>query len=135
MQKEVLESIFALGHAQLSPPLLKEKNPTGPARLAKLESIFTEGKSIQLQFPVEDLGFKGYQAILDGLDEEDFIEESGHVAEKKRQLSTEQVKALEKNFEVENKLEPEREVKLEASLGLQLLASIELACSLLPVWN
>ena len=30
-----------------------------------------------------------------------------------------QVKALEKNFEVENKLEPERKVKLALELGLQ----------------
>lgn len=50
-------------------------------------------------------------------------EESGHVAagagEKKRRLSVEQVKALEKNFEMENKLEPERKVKLAQELGLQ----------------
>jgi homeobox-leucine zipper protein len=30
-----------------------------------------------------------------------------------------QVKALEKNFEVENKLEPDRKVKLAQELGLQ----------------
>lgn len=57
--------------------------------------------------------------MLDGLDEEGCVEESGHVAEKKRRLSVEQVKALEKNFEVENKLEPERKVKLAQELGLQ----------------
>lgn len=39
--------------------------------------------------------------------------------EKKRRLSVEQVKTLEKNFEVENKLEPERKVKLAQDLGLQ----------------
>ncbi|KAL8485096.1 hypothetical protein ACS0TY_027408 [Phlomoides rotata] len=38
---------------------------------------------------------------------------------KKRRLSVDQVKALEKNFEVENKLEPERKVKLAQELGLQ----------------
>lgn len=61
------------------------------------------------------------QSMLDiGLDEEGCIEESGgHVSEKKRRLSVEQVKALEKNFEVENKLEPERKVKLAQELGLQ----------------
>lgn len=57
--------------------------------------------------------------MLDGLDEEGCVEESGHVAEKKRRLSVDQVKALEKNFEVENKLEPERKVKLAQELGLQ----------------
>lgn len=53
------------------------------------------------------------------LDEDCCIEESGHVSEKKRRLSIDQVKALEKNFEVENKLEPERKVKLAQELGLQ----------------
>ncbi|KAE9450023.1 hypothetical protein C3L33_18082, partial [Rhododendron williamsianum] len=57
--------------------------------------------------------------MLEGLDEEGCVEESGHVSEKKRRLSVDQVKALEKNFEVENKLEPERKVKLAQELGLQ----------------
>lgn len=61
-----------------------------------------------------------FQALLEGLDEEGCVEESGgHMAEKKRRLSVDQVKALEKNFEVENKLEPERKVKLAQELGLQ----------------
>ncbi|KAG6392738.1 hypothetical protein SASPL_146963 [Salvia splendens] len=46
-------------------------------------------------------------------------EESGQISEKKRRLSVDQVKALEKNFEVDNKLEPERKVKLAQELGLQ----------------
>lgn len=62
--------------------------------------------------------------MLEGLDEEGCVEESGgnmmnSPAEKKRRLSVDQVKALEKNFEVENKLEPERKVKLAQELGLQ----------------
>ena len=56
-----------------------------------------------------------FQCMLDGFDEE----ELGHVSEKKRRLGVEQVKALEKNFEVENKLEPERKLKLAQELGLQ----------------
>ncbi|XP_031256218.1 homeobox-leucine zipper protein ATHB-6 [Pistacia vera] len=61
-----------------------------------------------------------FQSMLDGLDEEGCIDEGGvHITEKKRRLSVDQVKALEKNFEVENKLEPERKVKLAQELGLQ----------------
>ncbi|KAL9229583.1 hypothetical protein vseg_005034 [Gypsophila vaccaria] len=60
-----------------------------------------------------------YQSVLDGLDEDGCLEESGHIIEKKRRLSVDQVKALEKNFEVENKLEPDRKVKLAHELGLQ----------------
>ncbi|KAK4707782.1 hypothetical protein R3W88_028707 [Solanum pinnatisectum] len=60
---------------------------------------------------------RDFQSMLElGLDEEGCVEESG---QKKRRLSVEQVKALEKNFEVENKLEPERKVKLAQELGLQ----------------
>jgi len=57
--------------------------------------------------------------MLEGLDDEGCVEEPGHHAEKKRRLSVDQVKALEKNFEVENKLEPDRKVKLAQELGLQ----------------
>ncbi|XP_038997667.1 homeobox-leucine zipper protein ATHB-6-like isoform X2 [Hibiscus syriacus] len=60
-----------------------------------------------------------FQSMFDGYDEEGCLEESGHVFEKKRRLSVDQVKALEKNFEVENKIEPERKVKLAQELGLQ----------------
>ncbi|GMH05923.1 hypothetical protein Nepgr_007763 [Nepenthes gracilis] len=60
-----------------------------------------------------------FQSMLDGLDEEGSVEESGHVGEKKRRLSVVQVKALEKNFEVDNKLEPERKFKIAQELGLQ----------------
>ena len=62
--------------------------------------------------------------MLEGCEEEDkeaITEERGPtgVAEKKWWLSINQVKALEKNFELENKLEPEREVKLAQELGFQ----------------
>ncbi|XP_059624224.1 homeobox-leucine zipper protein ATHB-6-like [Cornus florida] len=60
-----------------------------------------------------------FQTMLEGLEEEGCVEESCQMAEKKRRLSVDQVKALEKNFEVENKLEPERKVKLAQELGLQ----------------
>ncbi|KAH9626314.1 hypothetical protein KSS87_012858 [Heliosperma pusillum] len=60
-----------------------------------------------------------YESMYEGMDEDGCIDESGHIPEKKRRLSVEQVKALEKYFEVENKLEPERKVKLAQELGLQ----------------
>ncbi|KAG6472642.1 homeobox-leucine zipper protein HOX4-like [Zingiber officinale] len=41
------------------------------------------------------------------------------LGEKKRRLSVEQVRALEKSFEVENKLESERKLSLAEELGLQ----------------
>lgn len=44
---------------------------------------------------------------------------AGARGEKKRRLSVEQVKALERNFEEENKLEPEKKVQLAKELDLQ----------------
>lgn len=57
IQKAMLEGIFSLGQAQLSDYFLNEKNPVGAMRLEKLKRIFEEGKSLQLQFPAQDLGF------------------------------------------------------------------------------
>lgn len=53
--------------------------------------------------------------------EEDLSEDEGSqsLGEKKRRLNLEQVKALEKSFELGNKLEPERKVQLARALGLQ----------------
>ncbi|KAI4330186.1 hypothetical protein MLD38_028489 [Melastoma candidum] len=60
-----------------------------------------------------------FQSMLDGFDDDVCGDEAGQGSSKKRRLSIVQVKALEKNFEVENKLEPERKVKLAQELGLQ----------------
>lgn len=57
VQKAVLEGLFSIGRAQVSDYILNEKNPLGSLRLARLRSILDEGKSLQLQFPAEDLGF------------------------------------------------------------------------------
>ncbi|KAK9669297.1 hypothetical protein RND81_13G122300 [Saponaria officinalis] len=50
---------------------------------------------------------------------DDDFDEYLHQPEKKRRLSIEQVHFLEKSFETENKLEPERKVQLAKELGLQ----------------
>ena len=47
------------------------------------------------------------------------LEDYFHQPEKKRRLSADQVQFLEKSFEVENKLEPDRKVQLAKELGLQ----------------
>lgn len=53
----------------------------------------------------------------ENIDEE--LEEYFQQPEKKRRLRVDQVQFLEKSFEVENKLEPERKVQLAKDLGLQ----------------
>ncbi|XP_050205589.1 uncharacterized protein LOC126655439 [Mercurialis annua] len=58
VQKAMLDGIFMIGRAQVSEALLNEKNPIGHSRLERVRRIFEEGKSLQLQFPAEDLGFR-----------------------------------------------------------------------------
>lgn len=54
-------------------------------------------------------------------EQECFSDEEGLqlVGEKKRRLNVEQVRALEKSFELGNKLEPERKLQLARALGMQ----------------
>ncbi|KAL8151915.1 hypothetical protein V2J09_021723 [Rumex salicifolius] len=60
------------------------------------------------------------QSMMEGYDEEEacMVMEEG-CGQKKRRLSVDQVKALEKSFDVENKLEPDRKQRLAQELGLQ----------------
>ncbi|KAL0700050.1 hypothetical protein Bca4012_056172 [Brassica carinata] len=64
LQKAILDNVFALGRAQLSESLLNESNPLGHQRLSRLKSIFEGGKSLQLQFPAEDLGFRYQEGAI-----------------------------------------------------------------------
>ncbi|XP_057766922.1 uncharacterized protein LOC130987413 [Salvia miltiorrhiza] len=58
LQRAILNGIFSIGRMQLSGSILNENNPLGSSRLSKLRQIFEGGKSLQLQFPAEDLGFR-----------------------------------------------------------------------------
>lgn len=64
LQRSILDGIFTLGRAQLSDFVLNENNPLGSSRLAKVRRIFEEGRSLQLQFPAEDLGFRYCQNVV-----------------------------------------------------------------------
>ncbi|XP_068665587.1 uncharacterized protein [Aristolochia californica] len=64
LQKALLEGIFTVGRVQLWQPILSETNPLGSSRLSKLRTILNEGKSLQLQFPAEDLGFRYLEGAL-----------------------------------------------------------------------
>ena len=65
-----------------------------------------------------DYGVVGMEAEVEA-EEEMLSYGGGGRGEKKRRLSTEQVRALERSFEVENMLEPERKARLACDLGLQ----------------
>lgn len=51
--------------------------------------------------------------------EDEFSDDCSQLGEKKRRLNMDQVRTLEKNFELGNKLEPERKMQLARALGLQ----------------
>lgn len=51
--------------------------------------------------------------------EEELSDDCSLPGEKKRRLNMEQVRTLERNFELGNKLEPERKMQLARALGLQ----------------
>ncbi|KAG2543123.1 hypothetical protein PVAP13_9NG729300 [Panicum virgatum] len=54
-----------------------------------------------------------------GGNEDELSDDGSQAGEKKRRLNVEQVRTLEKNFELGNKLEPERKLQLARALGLQ----------------
>ncbi|GMI76614.1 hypothetical protein HRI_001330700 [Hibiscus trionum] len=62
--------------------------------------------------------FTTFEQEVNGEDD-DFDEYFLQPEKKKKRLTVEQVQFLEKSFEVENKLEPERKIQLAKDLGLQ----------------
>ncbi|OMO93191.1 hypothetical protein CCACVL1_06598 [Corchorus capsularis] len=65
------------------------------------------------------MSFSGIDVCEEGNGEDDLSDDGSQAGEKKRRLNMEQVKTLEKNFELGNKLEPERKMQLARALGLQ----------------
>ncbi|XP_061367110.1 homeobox-leucine zipper protein ATHB-20-like [Gastrolobium bilobum] len=66
------------------------------------------------------MSFSGTENKCDEVHGDDELSDDGfQIGEKKKRLNLEQVKALEKSFELGNKLEPERKVQLAKALGLQ----------------
>ncbi|KAG0449686.1 hypothetical protein HPP92_027118 [Vanilla planifolia] len=63
------------------------------------------------------VSFPGNVEACEG--EDDLSDDCSQPGEKKRRLNMEQVRTLEKNFELGNKLEPERKMQLARVLGLQ----------------
>ncbi|CAL9766486.1 unnamed protein product, partial [Musa acuminata subsp. burmannicoides] len=65
------------------------------------------------------LSFSGVENGDEMHADDDFSDDGMQTGEKKRRLTVEQVRTLEKNFEQGNKLEPERKMQLARALGLQ----------------
>ncbi|GLT36952.1 hypothetical protein SLA2020_112970 [Shorea laevis] len=65
------------------------------------------------------MSFPGIDVCEEANGEGDLSDDGSQAGEKKKRLNMEQVKTLEKNFELGNKLEPERKMQLARALGLQ----------------
>ncbi|KAI3785713.1 hypothetical protein L1987_44838 [Smallanthus sonchifolius] len=103
-------------------------NKRMPSSTKPLDSFFVSGSShsfvgsrSMVSFEDKRNGtsspfFRTFDQEENGDDEYD---EYFHNPEKKRRLKADQVQFLEKSFETENKLEPERKIQLAKELGLQ----------------
>ncbi|XP_022751914.1 homeobox-leucine zipper protein ATHB-20-like [Durio zibethinus] len=65
------------------------------------------------------VSFSGVDKSEEVHGDDELSDDGSHIGEKKKRLNLEQVKALEKSFELGNKLEPERKMQLAKALGLQ----------------
>ncbi|XP_042480293.1 homeobox-leucine zipper protein HAT5-like [Macadamia integrifolia] len=81
-----------------------------------------QGSSTMVSFEDVRGGSQPNNSFFRSLEQEDNgdedLDECFHQPEKKRRLTANQVQSLERNFKVENKLEPERKIQLARDLGL-----------------
>ncbi|XP_043725012.1 homeobox-leucine zipper protein HAT5-like isoform X2 [Telopea speciosissima] len=81
-----------------------------------------EGSSAMVSFENVRGGNQPDKSFFRSLEQEDNcdedLDECFHQPEKKRRLTANQVQFLERSFEVENKLEPEKKIQLAKDLGL-----------------
>ncbi|CAJ1975247.1 unnamed protein product [Sphenostylis stenocarpa] len=102
-------------------------NQTPPSTSQPLDSLFQSssssflGSRSILSFGDVQGGKGCNESLFLSYDEngDEDMDEYFYQPEKKRRLSVEQVQFLEKSFDEENKLEPERKIRLAKELGLQ----------------
>ncbi|XP_072999869.1 uncharacterized protein [Typha latifolia] len=107
------------------------------ASLLLNEGISSEGLEGLFVPGVDSAGFQGSRSMMSFEDiygsritqpnqfleweenAEDVLDECLHQPEKKRRLTGDQLQFLERSFEIDNKLDPERKIQLARDLGLQ----------------
>ncbi|KAK1423313.1 hypothetical protein QVD17_18611 [Tagetes erecta] len=87
-----------------------DQNPPPPHHFQGVETLMMR----------RSMSYSGMDDTRGAGADDDLSEDEGlQLGEKKRRLNLEQVKALEKSFELGNKLEPDRKTQLARALGLQ----------------
>ncbi|XP_057777098.1 homeobox-leucine zipper protein HAT5-like [Salvia miltiorrhiza] len=84
-----------------------------------LDSLWVPNSSPSFQGSASMVSFEGENINVKAENCNDEFDPCFQQPEKKRRLSHDQVQFLEKSFEVENKLEPERKIQLAKEVGLQ----------------
>ncbi|CAN1266068.1 Homeobox-leucine zipper protein HAT5 [Linum perenne] len=112
------------GGNNLPPALLRNKRSHQQTASQPLDSFFLPGSSPSfLVVRFDDANGSSSRPFFCSfeLDEngDDDLDEYFRQPEKKRRLSVDQVQFLEKSFEIDNKLEPDRKIQLAKDLGLQ----------------
>ncbi|KAG8366321.1 hypothetical protein BUALT_Bualt17G0067700 [Buddleja alternifolia] len=92
-----------------------KENGKGGTMLVGMASLLGKRSSM----PMISTGIDVCEEMNNHHGEDDLSDDGSQLGEKKRRLNMEQVKTLEKNFELGNKLEPERKMQLARALGLQ----------------
>lgn len=102
-------------------PMLHQSCNNNPQEF--LGSVASSHVAKQRPFIISNSGFNAFDQETNNNSNhvEDELSDDGSQlgGEKKRRLNIDQVKALEKSFELGNKLEPERKLQLARALGLQ----------------
>ncbi|KAI0498606.1 hypothetical protein KFK09_019496 [Dendrobium nobile] len=103
-------------HPNFIHPLHDEQNPT----MNSLNPLFPSSNPHDFsRGMVAMMGRRSVTFSGNAEGEDDLSDESSQPGEKKRRLNMEQVRTLEKSFELGNKIEPERKIQLSRALGLQ----------------
>lgn len=110
-------------------PVLMQNDSRLPPTSEVLDSLWIPNPSSSYHVSASMVNFEASQGENNGItpfftqiDKEENVDEDDrcyHQPEKKRRLTVDQVQFLEKSFDVENKLEPERKVQLAKELNLQ----------------
>lgn len=122
--------IYGRDRAALPNPITTLLHPRVPPPTEPLDSLFFSRSSPSFLGSKSIVSFKDangskiskrpfFRSFEDDKNVDEEYDEYFHQSEKKRRLTVDQVQFLEKSFEIDNKLEPERKVQLAKDLGLQ----------------